>query len=81
MRKITAVLLAMLIGLFSQPLAQNNRTATGIRDHSENNSKEIKMIDPNKTLIVFFSRADENYAVGNIEKGNTRIIGMQQRKV
>ncbi len=27
-----------------------------------------------KVLVVFFSRADENYNVGYIEKGNTQII-------
>ena len=27
-----------------------------------------------KTLVVYFSKAGENYAVGNIKKGNTRII-------
>ena len=27
-----------------------------------------------KTLVAFFSRAGENYAVGHIEKGNTHII-------
>lgn len=27
-----------------------------------------------KRLIIYFSRADENYAVGYIEKGNTEII-------
>lgn len=27
-----------------------------------------------KTLVAFFSRAGENYAVGNIAEGNTRII-------
>lgn len=27
-----------------------------------------------KILIAFFSRADENYGVGNIEKGNTHIL-------
>ena len=28
----------------------------------------------NKTLIIYFSRADENYAVGYIDKGNTEIV-------
>lgn len=28
----------------------------------------------NKNLIIYFSRADENYAVGYIEKGNTQIV-------
>lgn len=30
--------------------------------------------EQNKTLVAFFSRADENYGVGEIEKGNTYII-------
>ncbi len=36
------------------------------------NSTEIK--ESSKILIAYFSRADENYAVGYIEKGNTAII-------
>ena len=28
----------------------------------------------NKSIIIYFSRADENYAVGLIEKGNTEVI-------
>ena len=27
-----------------------------------------------KSMIIYFSRADENYAVGYIEKGNTEVI-------
>lgn len=27
-----------------------------------------------KSLVIYFSRADENYAVGNIDKGNTEYI-------
>ena len=27
-----------------------------------------------KSLIIYFSRADENYAVGYIDKGNTEVI-------
>ena len=27
-----------------------------------------------KSLVIYFSRADENYSVGYIEKGNTQII-------
>ena len=27
-----------------------------------------------KSLIIYFSRADENYAVGWIDKGNTEIV-------
>lgn len=28
----------------------------------------------NKSIIIYFSRADENYSVGYIEKGNTEVI-------
>lgn len=31
-------------------------------------------METGKTLVVFFSRTGENYAVGNIKKGNTHII-------
>ena len=27
-----------------------------------------------KSLIIYFSRADENYSVGYIDKGNTEIV-------
>lgn len=27
-----------------------------------------------KSIIIYFSRADENYAVGYIDKGNTEVI-------
>lgn len=27
-----------------------------------------------KSIVIYFSRADENYAVGNITKGNTEVI-------
>ena len=35
---------------------------------------EVKQQTSGATLIAFFSRADENYNVGYIEKGNTHII-------
>ena len=35
-----------------------------------NNSKK----DYKNSIIIYFSRADENYAVGYIEKGNTKIV-------
>ena len=34
-----------------------------------------------KSLIIYFSRADENYAVGNITKGNTEVIAEYIRDV
>lgn len=37
-------------------------------------SNKVKDMENKKTLVVFFSRAGENYAVGNIKKGNTHIV-------
>lgn len=34
-----------------------------------------------KSLIIYFSRADENYAVGYIDKGNTQIIAEYVQKI
>lgn len=34
-----------------------------------------------KSLIIYFSRADENYAVGYIEKGNTEIIAEYVKEI
>lgn len=31
-------------------------------------------MEDKKTLVVYFSRAGENYSVGNIKKGNTQIV-------
>ena len=36
--------------------------------------KESVMENKGKTLVVFFSHAGDNYAVGNIEMGNTKIV-------
>ena len=36
--------------------------------------QEKDMINDGKTIIVFFSHAGDNYAVGNIEVGNTKIV-------
>ena len=34
----------------------------------------------NKNLIIYFSRADENYAVGYIDKGNTEVVAEYVQK-
>ncbi|MBQ2235119.1 MAG: flavodoxin [Muribaculaceae bacterium] len=36
--------------------------------------QENVMAENGKTLVVFFSHAGDNYAVGNIEVGNTKIV-------
>ncbi len=45
---------------------------TGDSDNSSDTNTETE--GGSKILVAFFSRADENYGVGYIEKGNTHII-------
>ncbi len=39
------------------------------------NPLKVNDMKSKKVLVAFFSRADENYEVGYIEKGNTQIVG------
>ena len=41
---------------------------------NEDSEDNVSEPDESKILIAYFSRADENYGVGVIEKGNTEII-------
>lgn len=41
---------------------------------SQSKTNNEQDMENRKTLVVFFSRIGENYAVGNIKKGNTHII-------
>ena len=44
-------------------------------------SKKDSEINGKKNLIIYFSRADENYAVGYISKGNTELIAEYIRDI
>lgn len=41
---------------------------------AQTNQRKEQNMNTKKTLVAFFSRAGENYAVGHIEKGNTHIL-------
>lgn len=34
-----------------------------------------------KSIVIYFSRADENYAVGYVDKGNTEIVAEYIREI
>ena len=44
------------------------------QDATTNNTDTATMGTTNKTLVVYYSRTGENYAVGNIAEGNTAIV-------
>ena len=44
------------------------------QQENDNSVSKEKMNKDGKTLVVFFSHAGENYSVGNIKVGNTKIV-------
>lgn len=53
---------------------QNNTRELPQKAKPQTNQSYQKMTENKKSLVVYFSRADENYNVGYIEKGNTEIV-------
>lgn len=50
---------------------------TTILMHKPNNQGETNMNSNEKTLVVYFSRAGENYNVGTVEVGNTELLAKE----
>ena len=46
----------------------------GAKNQTVSNSGTDSVMTKGKALVVFFSHAGDNYAVGNIEVGNTKIV-------
>jgi len=61
-------LLAALVALLTMSCTAN------ANQQSTDNKNENSMDKQGKTLVVFFSHAGENYNVGNIKVGNTKIV-------
>ena len=69
-RIITAVLALLMVTSCN---AQNNNVET-LRATSMKNDKSQKQNTMSKSIVIFFSHAGDNYSVGNIEVGNTKIV-------
>ena len=71
MKRIITAVLALL--MFTGCNAQNNNVET-LRATSMKNDKSQKQNTMSKSIVIFFSHAGDNYSVGNIEVGNTKIV-------
>ena len=71
MKRIITAVLALLVATSCN--AQNNNVET-LRATSMKNDKSQKQNNMNKSIVIFFSHAGDNYSVGNIEVGNTKIV-------
>ena len=61
MKRIITAILALLI-------------ATGCNAQNKQEVKSSNKNNMNKSIVIFFSHAGDNYSVGNIEVGNTKIV-------
>ncbi len=68
--KLKSIIMAVLATLCTT--ACNGQTME--REQSATDHQGNKMENKGKALVVFFSHAGDNYAVGNIEVGNTKIV-------
>lgn len=77
-QKIKRLLLFLMISCmalsFCGCVTSDEPQENGIEESNDIESSSTEIERNSKILIVYFSRADENYAVGYIEKGNTAII-------
>ena len=71
MKRIIPAVLALL--MVTNCNAQNNKVET-LRATSMKNDKSQKQNNMSKSIVIFFSHAGDNYSVGNIEVGNTKIV-------
>ncbi len=71
MKRIITAVLALLMATGCN--AQNNDVET-LRATSMKNDKSQKQNTMSKSIVIFFSHAGDNYSVGNIEVGNTKIV-------
>ena len=79
MKKIVSVLLILtLLFAFAACAKTGSEAETTTPDTTqttaETSEAETKPSSEHKALVVYFSRAGEQYGVGTIEKGNTKIV-------
>ena len=72
-KSLKLILASALCMLVSTACGENSKKETGVNEQTTTN-KETAMAKDGKALVVFFSHAGDNYSVGNIEVGNTKIV-------
>ena len=75
MKYILASALCMLVSTAccGSKTGSPRQTGAGLAP-GENKQAEVAVNKDGKTLVVFFSHAGDNYSVGNIKVGNTKIV-------
>ena len=67
-------IMALLLGMIMPTACNGNNQGGEVANLNEAPAAASTVNTASKTLVVFFSHAGDNYSVGNIEVGNTKIV-------
>ena len=74
MKYIMALALCVLVSTACSGIKKSEANEKSKENVKADMEKQIPVKTNGKTLVVFFSHAGDNYSVGNIEVGNTKIV-------
>lgn len=74
MKKILSLLMAFAVTIMFAACGGENDAATDAAAAQKTDAAKADAWNGKRVLIAYFSRADENIHVGEIQKGNTRIL-------
>ena len=72
--KLKSFFLAAIAMIMAAGCNGQNKVETEHAPSLQNNESSKKNKNMSKSIVIFFSHAGDNYAVGNIEVGNTKIV-------
>ena len=74
MKAMKYILASALCMLVSTACSGNKKSEANVNESASNEAQAEAVKKNGKTLVVFFSHAGDNYSVGNIKVGNTKIV-------
>jgi flavodoxin len=74
MKKVFMTWMTLCLTVVALACGSNDPEVDGITSATEQNGESNGSATGKKSLVIFFSRAGENWQVGNVERGNTAIM-------
>ena len=74
MKAMKYILASALCMLVSTACSGNKKSDANVTEPASEETQAEAVKKDGKTLVVFFSHAGDNYSVGNIKVGNTKIV-------
>ena len=74
MKKVFMTWMTLCLTVVALACGSNDPEVDGVTSATEQNGESNGSATGKKSLVLFFSRAGENWQVGNVERGNTAIM-------